>query len=209
MIIFIDESGDSGFKVQKGSSESFVISLVIFDDEQEAEKTAAKVKEFKRKIGKPLRFEIKFNKLKKDLKVDFLETIKDSKFRVRSIIVNKDKVYSTSLRTDTKVYYNFFLRQVLEHNNNTIKDAKLRIDGFGERKLKKAIGVYLRQSLNGEVKNKVMNNIKFVDSKSDVLIQMADMVSGSIHRSFQIDKGDSNLYKEIIKHRIENEWIFE
>ncbi|HNR53272.1 MAG TPA: DUF3800 domain-containing protein [Candidatus Dojkabacteria bacterium] len=208
MIIFIDESGDAGFKTQRGSSKFFVIALVIFDDELEAEKTAIKIKDFKVALGKPLNYEIKFNNLKKSDKLDFLEIIKTCKFRVRAIVVRKEKVYSTNLRTDTKIYYNFFLRQVLEHNNATIKDAKLRLDGFGERKFKKAMGSYLRQSLNGRIRNKVMNNLKFVDSKNSVLIQLADMVAGSIHRSYQEEKYDSKIYKEVIKKRIEDEWIF-
>lgn len=44
MIVFIDESGDAGFKIGKGSSTFFVISLIIFDDELEAEETALRIK---------------------------------------------------------------------------------------------------------------------------------------------------------------------
>lgn len=39
MLIFIDDSGDPGFKLDKGSSKVFVIACVIFDDGLEAEKT--------------------------------------------------------------------------------------------------------------------------------------------------------------------------
>ncbi|KKP65518.1 MAG: hypothetical protein UR64_C0026G0002 [Candidatus Nomurabacteria bacterium GW2011_GWE1_35_16] len=207
MIIFIDESGDAGFKTQRGSSKLFVIALVIFDNELEAEKTAEKIKNFKVKLGKQLNYEIKFNNLRKSDRSDFLEAIKDCKFRVRAIVVKKDE-YLNNLRTDTKNYYNFFLKQVLEHNNETIRDAKLRLDGFNERKFKKAMESYLRQNLNGSLKNKVMSNLKFVDSKDSVLIQLVDMVAGSIRRSYQAEKHDSRIYKEIIKKRIEEEWIF-
>ena len=172
MIIFIDESGDSGFKIQKGSSSHFVISLVIFDDTLEAEKTAIKIKEFKRAKKLSDYYEIKFNKLKKSLKIEFLETIKDSKFRVRSIVVEKEIIYSTALQTDKRKYYSFFLKKVLEKNNNTILNAKLRLDGLGEREFKKAMTSYLRRELNHDISNKIMDNLKFVDSKKDVLIQV-------------------------------------
>jgi len=36
MLVFIDESGDTGRKLEKGSSRYFVISLLIFDDHEEA-----------------------------------------------------------------------------------------------------------------------------------------------------------------------------
>ena len=40
MLVFIDDSGDPGFKLQKGSSPVFIIACVIFDDELEAEKNS-------------------------------------------------------------------------------------------------------------------------------------------------------------------------
>lgn len=53
-----------------------------------------------------------------------------------------------------------------------------------------------------------MRNIQFVDSKDNSLIQLADMIAGSIRRSYQDEKNDSTIYKQIIKRRIEEEWIF-
>ena len=43
MLVFVDDSGDPGFKIGKGSSPVFVISCVIFDDDLEAEKTADEI----------------------------------------------------------------------------------------------------------------------------------------------------------------------
>ena len=36
MLVFIDESGDSGLKIEKGSSRYFTVSLVVFEDNDEA-----------------------------------------------------------------------------------------------------------------------------------------------------------------------------
>jgi hypothetical protein len=44
MLVFIDDSGDPGFKIGKGSTSHFIISMVIFADELEAEKTAVAIK---------------------------------------------------------------------------------------------------------------------------------------------------------------------
>ena len=35
MLVFIDDSGDPGFKLGKGSTSHFIIGMVIFDDELE------------------------------------------------------------------------------------------------------------------------------------------------------------------------------
>jgi hypothetical protein len=59
VIIFIDESGDAGFKLDKGSTATFVIAMVIFDDELDAEETALNIKKYRRKINKKDNYEFK------------------------------------------------------------------------------------------------------------------------------------------------------
>lgn len=209
MIIFIDESGDAGFKIQKGSSEFFVIALVIFDDESEAEKTAEKIKDINGILGKKSNYEIKFNKLERFERITYFKMIKSCKFRIRSVIVQKEYISSKDILINNKSYYTFFLSQLLRHNKNTIKKAKLRLDGSGKGRFKNELTVSLRQELNKNGKAKIMSEIKLIDSKSSVLIQLADMVAGSIHRYYQKDKNDSEIYRNIIRKHIEEEWIFE
>jgi len=45
----MDESGDAGFKFDKGSSNFFVIVAIIYDDSLEVEKTAVAIKSLKRR----------------------------------------------------------------------------------------------------------------------------------------------------------------
>lgn len=59
MLIFIDDSGDPGFKFDKGSSKIFVIVLIIFDDNLDAEETALKIKRLRQRFKKSERFEFK------------------------------------------------------------------------------------------------------------------------------------------------------
>lgn len=53
-----------------------------------------------------------------------------------------------------------------------------------------------------------MKDCKLVDSKENVLIQMADMVAGSIRRSYDTDKTDYKKYKGIIAKHIKDKWPF-
>jgi hypothetical protein len=48
-----------------------------------------------------------------------------------------------------------------------------------------------------------------VDSKKDDLVQLADLVVGSIYRSLQTDKTDRLDYLNIIRKRIDDIWYFE
>jgi hypothetical protein len=207
MLIFIDDSGDPGFKFDKGSTSHFIISMVIFDDELEAEKTAVEIKELKRRIGFSDQTEFRFFKTNNRYKIKFLETISKFDFRIRCLVVDKKKVYSPQLKGNKNSFYAYFIKEVLKNNNDTIIDAKIRLDGGGSREFRKTFLTYLRRELNSKDK-KVMKNFKMVDSKRDVLIQMADMIAGSINRAQNKEKRDCNDYKSIIKSKIDDEWFF-
>lgn len=208
MIIFIDESGDAGFKIQKGSSLTFVVALVIFDDELDAEETALKIKKLKKTLRKSGRFEFKFNKSNKDIRIQFLESVKNCKFRIRAIVLQKEKIYSKVLRSSKDKFYNYVIKSALDNNQNSIRNAKIRLDGLGEKSFKQNLIAYLRRNQNQGSKT-VMKNLKFRDSRKDVLIQLADMVAGAIRRSYDLTKSDHKIYKKILKKRVEDEWNFQ
>ena len=207
MLVFIDDSGDPGFKIEKGSSPVFVIVCVIFDDELEAEKTAVAIKELRRKLKKSDYFEFKFNKANRKFRLKFIEHVASFKFRVRSIVFEKSKVRSNELKTSKQSFYNYAIKMVLKHNFGKIKEAKIRLDGHGDRIYKREVIRYLRKELNNK-KNRVFKKLQFVDSKSNVLIQLADMIAGAIHRKYEFDKSDANLYYSAIKKRVEDLWEF-
>ena len=51
MLVFIDESGDSGLKVTQGSSRYFTVSLVVFEDHDEALACDKRIELLKRELG--------------------------------------------------------------------------------------------------------------------------------------------------------------
>jgi len=207
MLIFIDDSGDPGFKVDKGSSKTFVICCVIFDDELEAEKTAVKIKELRRRLKFSDFYEFKFNKSNRKIRKLFLRVVVNFKFRIRAIVMPKDIIVSEELKKSKESFYNYTIKMVLKHNFGTIKNAKLRLDGHGNRIFRRKLLTYLRKHLNTKEK-RVVKNIRFRDSKQDVLIQLADMIAGSINRTFDKDKTDTKAYWDIIKAKKEDLWIF-
>ncbi|MBU0649093.1 DUF3800 domain-containing protein [Patescibacteria group bacterium] len=207
MLVFIDDSGDPGFKLDRGSTSHFVIAMVCFDDELEAEKTAVAIKELKRALGFSEQEEFRFFKNSKNIRIKFLQAINKFDFRVRCLVVDKSAIYSDELKSNKNSFYAYFIKEVLKYSNNTISDAKVRMDGSGGRNFRKNFFTYLRRELNTDDK-KIMRNCKMVNSKSNVLVQMADMIAGSINRAENKDKKDHGVYKDIIKNHIEDEWPF-
>jgi hypothetical protein len=207
MRIFIDDSGDAGFKIEKGATRFFVIALVIFDDDLEAEKTALEIKKLRRELGFPDEYEFKFQKCRRAVRERFLNAVKPCAFRIRSIVVDKKLIYSEELKNDKSSFYSYVIKMVLKHNQGKIKDAKVRIDGSGDRVFRKKFLGYIQRELNPKGEN-IVKDCKLLDSKGNVLVQFADMTAGSIRRSYDADKTDREVYKKIIKKHIEDEWLF-
>jgi len=207
MLVFIDDSGDPGFKLDRGSTSHFIIAMVCFDDELEAEKTAIAIKELKREFGFSEEMEFRFFKSSKNVRVKFLEAIKKFKFRIRCLVVNKSIIHSDELKSNKNSFYAYFIKEILKCGNNTILNAKVRMDGSGDRIFRRNFFTYLRLELNTDEK-KIMHNCRMVNSKSNVLVQMADMIAGSINRAENKDKKDCQVYKKIIQNHIEDEWRF-
>lgn len=204
MLIFIDDSGDPGFKLTKGSSAVFTIALVIFDDNLVAEETAVALKKLRRDLRFPDDVEFKFHKSRLKVKQRFLEKVAKFQYRIRAIVIQKEKVHSNFLRTDIESFFNYAVMQVLRHNNGKIKRSKLRFDKRGERRIRDELRAYLSRELDNK-KNNIFKDLKFVDSKENILIQLADMVAGTIACYY---KGKDKELLKIIKKRIEDIWEF-
>lgn len=166
MFVFLDESGDAGFKFDQGSSTHFVVALVIFDGPLDAEETALSIKRLRQRLGLHERFEFKFNKTDDYRRLPFLEAVRDAPFRVWVMVVDKRRLYSDHLKRSKESFYGYFVSEVMKHNRGKIRGARLRIDGSGSREFKAAFQAYLRNKLEPGV----LQNAKFVDSATDSLI---------------------------------------
>lgn len=150
MLVFIDDSGDPGFKIGRGSSRYFVIALVIFKDELEAEKTAVAIKELRRSFKFPDYMEFKFHKSSSRVKEEFLRIITPFDFSIRCLVVDKLLIRSEELKNSKNSFYSYAIKMVFQHSNNEILDAKIKIDGSGDRIFRKNFVTYLRKYLNSE-----------------------------------------------------------
>lgn len=203
-LVFIDDSGDPGFRVDKGSSPVFVIALIIFDDYLVAEEVSLAVKKLRRELRFPDDTEFKFNGSRLEVKEKFLNAIAPYNFRIRAIVVRKDRIHSNYLRTSTESFFNYIVMQVLSKSGKSLSQAKLKFDKRGEKRIRNELRIYLSHELNNK-ENNIFSDLKFVDSKQNSLIQVADMVASCIASKH---KGKNEYLHEIIKKRIESEWEF-
>jgi Protein of unknown function (DUF3800) len=202
MLIFIDESGDPGFRLTKGSTPIFVAALVAFHDHDQAR--AAETALDAAAVRLNIRPEFKFNKSRDEIRDAFFEAVRPFKFCVRAIVVPKERIYSKHLRAQKEAFYSFFVKMMLKFDDGLVENARIVIDGSGDRRFRQELEAYLRLQLGpGKVKK-----IRFKDSDSDRLLQLADMCAGAIARSYRDDRGDRFRWRKMLGRKIEDVWEF-
>lgn len=202
MLVFIDESGDAGFKTARGSSPVFVVAMAIFADGAAALDTEVRLRQCAaRRIH---RGEFKFMSTRRDVRDMFFETARSCPFRLRAIVVRKDAVYSAHLRSDKEGFYQFFVQKMLEFDGGRLKEARVVIDGSGDREFRKRLGTAIRK----RVREGAVKECRFSDSKGDALIQLADMCAGAIARSYRPDRDDRDRWRMMLQPRIDDIWDF-
>ncbi len=201
MLVLIDESGDPGFKLQQGSSSHFVAAMVIFHDFEEAEKCSFSISGLRAELG--FKTEFKFNSSKSDTKDKFFIAVKPYKFEIFALVVDKKRIFSENLKRNDDKFYNYFVKQLLS-SGAELKNARVKIDGSGDREFKNHLQKYLKSQLT----NEMVESVKFADSQKDNLVQLADMVAGAIARSYKTERSDAHRWRTAITSKIRNCWDF-
>lgn len=203
-LIFIDDSGDPGFKLEKGASGLFVVACVIFSDTIEAELVSASIKALKRDSGWKQEREYKFHKTTEDQKKAFFKETSRFNFRIRAIVVDKSKVEEPKLKKDDSFYQKIVV-EVLDRFKG-MKEANVYLDGEKGRNYRNRSAAELRKVLNRNKQR--ISKFKVEDSKGNVLIQLADMIAGAIREKYEL-KGSSGLgYLRSMKDKIEEIYLY-
>lgn len=211
MYVFIDDSGDAGFRLGEGSSDSLVIACCVFPDADSAELAAGEIRKIRSELGWHTSHEFKFSKTRADIRMQFLVRLAKQNFFIRAIVLPKKDIYSDFLKTEHKSFYNFAIQSVLSNSGGTIQNASIRIDGSGGREYRKAAIAYFRRESQAKDAG-IIRRVSFVDSHRDQLIQLADMVAGSIRCSHDSNRVDSGQYLGALNARIRDPrsdiWVF-
>jgi hypothetical protein len=204
VLVLIDESGDPGFKLVRGSSSHFVVAMAIFEDAAEAERASRAIGEARGRLRvKP---EFKFTRSHDQVRDGFFQVACGFRFRLRALVVDKSALYSAHLRENTDRFYNYFVQLLLRNDHGALREASIKIDGSGDREFKRELDTYLRRQLEpGRVRK-----LRFVDSHSDNLVQLADMCAGAVLRAYRSDDKRNPRWLDMLRRarRIDDLWEF-
>lgn len=197
-LIFIDDSGDPGFK-QNISSSNFILAAAVFINPESATSVNDAISAYRRHLGWRDDHEFKFAKIRKDIIIELLNIVMQYDFRIYAVYINKAD-YPNLFRffVDKEKLYNWATKELLAIM--PLANAKVKMDGKYGKQYKLHVKTYLRKELNTRTRKIASFGVQ--DSKRDNLIQLADIIAGSINRSFQTDKTDSKDYIRIVKKKI-------
>jgi len=190
--LWLDESGDSGFRFERGSSKYFVVVFVYLEGDNIDEETAKiekQINRLKEKFSLTADYEFKFSRCKNKLKQEFLEESLKFPIKYKVIVVNKKKLGPPVLKS--RELYCEMVRRLLYDNDPPLKKAIFVVDEVVAQIRQREFKGVLRRYLSKNMIKKIIQK----RSKGEVMIQFADMISGSIFRKYE--RQDDKFWKMI------------
>lgn len=189
--LWIDESGDCGFKFDRGSSRFLLITAIYLIGENKINNIEEMVSELKTKLKLTKDYEFKFSRCKNEFKKEFFEIIVKLPLQYKAIIVDKKILKPSDLRFQPQQLYCELVRRLLYDNNPPIEKAILIIDEAVAKIHHKEFNRVLKKYLSKNIVKKIRQK----RSKNDIFIQIADMIAGTIFRKYE--KNDDRYYQMI------------
>jgi hypothetical protein len=202
MLVFIDESGDPGLKIGAGSSKYFVVALVAFEDSDEALAADDRISMLRKEQGLPDNFEFHFNKMNAAYRRVFLETVVPYNFFYFGVVMDKAQLIEREFQLKESIY-KYACGLLLEDAKPWLSDAIVFVDGSESKRFRHELKSYLVRRLKDDSGKCHIKKVRVHDSTTNNLLQLADMVVGSVARFFS-GKKDSREYRRLIAHRERN-----
>src|ERR1700736_2272528 len=147
MLVFIDESGDSGMKRRIGSSKLFVVTGILFEENEEAEKCDRRIACLRKALGLSEKFEFHFNSCSDRFRTAFLDAVSPFNFFYHSVVLNKEKLWGEGF-TDKQSFYKYTAGLVFENAKGQLLQAKVVIDKCGNQDFRGQLAKYLQRRMN-------------------------------------------------------------
>ncbi len=200
MLVFIDESGDPGLKLERGSSRFFTVALVVFEDREEATACDQRIQLLKKEVGWDDASEFHFKRNSDRIRRAFLEAVAPYNFFYYGIVINKDpkKLWGKGFKSKES-FYKYACGLVFENAKEKLANAIVVIDKSGDLDFRNQLARYLRNRMNKD--KRMITNVKMQRSSGNNLLQLTDYIAGVINRSAQNRKKYADEYRKLIGHR--------
>ena len=199
MLVFIDESGDTGLKIVEGATKYFAIVMVMFGEADEALSCDQRITLLRRELRLRDNFEFHFHQNSNRVRKAFLKAVLPYQKIYYGIVINKSKLFGDGFK-NKESFYKYACGLLFENAQDKLERATVVIDESGRELFKYQLAKYLKGKVNTKDKS-CIKKVKMQDSRSNNLLQLADMVAGAISRSLDTVKESKIIFRELIKAR--------
>jgi hypothetical protein len=200
MIVCIDESGDSGFKFSKGSSQYFTCVAVFFSDSFAADSCDRAIDQIKREMGLGTSHEFHFKYANDQTREIFLTKMASENFTYYGFVLNKPSLFGRTFN-DKHGFYDFTVGLICENARPIMRNAKVIIDKCGDRQFKLNLEKSLKNRMTEPDGTCLIKKVTMEGSHTNNLVQLADMICGAVARSFNTDRDHRDRFHRLIKKR--------
>lgn len=201
---FIDEFGAFGFDFDNpGCSSHFIVVAIVVDD-KDLETVSNGIEIIRRKNFQT--GEIKSSKIgkKHSRRIAVLNELKQLPFHIFSIICDKRKIYENSGLRYKQPFYKFINNIVHQELRINYSNLVITADEVGGNDYLSSFAEYVRSK---EIPLDLFDSslFKFENSKHSIIIQLADLVAGSLAYNYDIHKtaeSDGHNYKSLLENKI-------
>jgi len=198
MQIYLDESGDTGFKFHRGSSRYFVVALLMVDDPLPLHEA---IRDLRARLTWPETREFKFVHTHPEARVTFFRAIRRYPFLIHALVVDKSRLHEPELRKK-EAFYGKLVTLALQESMDDIADALLIMDeSFKGKGSKMNLTTHLRQTINvaNNETPRTIKDVRYHQSHRDNLLQIIDMVAGAVARAYE---GGDDQYLRLLRPRL-------
>lgn len=188
MLVFIDESGDTGLEISRGATKYFSMFMVVFEENDEALACDQRIDLLRRELRLDPMYEFHFHRNSNRVRDDFFKAILPYQFFYYGIVVNKEKLFGQGFH-NKESFYKYASGLLFENAKERLERATVIIDESGRQLFKYELASYLKRRINVSDHQRYIKKVKMQDSKRNNLLQLTDMIAGAVHRSL-LDKSD-------------------
>ncbi|MBT7789283.1 MAG: DUF3800 domain-containing protein [Calditrichaeota bacterium] len=178
LIIYVDESGDTFLNNYDDSSKDYYVISAIITTEESSELYKDAAKHIVSKYAHP--GELKSSSIgdKSKRRKEVLKDIREKEFLHYSLVVDKTLIWKDSGLRFKPSFYKFLHDMFYTRIHRTFFGIRVIADWFGTTEFMSGFSDYITN------KNDLFEQSEFESSKKEPLLQIADVVAGSIRRVF-------------------------